>query len=338
MAKMSDFTLAHQDEFPHQPDGNSNFNESVFVNGYDHTHKMGGWMRIGNRANEGHAEMQVCLYLPGNRIACNFQRPKITDNKQFAAGGLKYDVVEPFKKVNMSYEGELLILNDPNMLRIGGDVFSNAPRVKGSLHWENVAISPIHGGIPLREDVIPLYGRNFSLNHFNQHTKVTGKIVVGDESWEFKNGWGWRDHSWGPRYWQNIFFHRLFMINFSDGRGAMLLKITDPDGKARRVGCLLADGDYEDILDMDLVTHEWTSDKDPISYTITARTPKRTAVIKGRIVTGAPLRNRRKVDDKTLIQRIFEASTEFEWDGVKGFGQSEYIERIENDKLVGYPL
>lgn len=338
MAKMTDFTLAHQDEFPHQPDGNSNFNESVFTNGYDHTKKVGGWMRLGNRANEGHAELQVCLYLPGNRVACQFQRPKITDNKVFSAGGLSYDIIEPFKKVKMEYEGEILLLNEPDKLREGGKVFEEAPRVKGFVSWEQTAISPIHGGIPTSEKVIPMYGRNFSLNHFNQHTKVVGKISVGDESWEIDNGWGWRDHSWGPRYWQNIFFHRLFMINFPDGRAAMLLKITDPEGTPRRVGCLLVDGKYEDILDMDIITTEWSDKMEPVTYTLSVRTPSHTAVIKGKIITGAPLRNRRKVDDTILTQRIFEAFTEFEWDGVKGYGQSEYIERIVDGKLVGYPL
>jgi hypothetical protein len=51
------------------------------------------------------------------------------------------------------------------------------------------------------------------------------------------------------------------------------------------------------------------------------------------------LRNRRKLDEKTtLVSRIFEAFTRFEWDGVVGYGQSEYIERIEDGRLVGYPL
>jgi hypothetical protein len=237
----------------------------------------------------------------------------------------------------MSYEGELLLLDSPDMLRAGGNVFANAPTVQGMVKWDHDAISPIHGGIPVSDAVEPFYGRTFSLAHFNQHTRAKGVIRVGTEEWKI-DGWGWRDHSWGPRYWQNIFIERLFMVNFPDGRGAMLLKITDPSGRARRMGCLLADGDYEDITDMEFVTHEWNEHKDPVRYSVTARTPSRSAVIRAEIITGAPLRNRRKEGEKILISRIFEAFTRFEWDGVVGYGQTEYIERIEDGRLVGYPL
>jgi len=335
---VKDFHLAPTDEYPHKPDASPNFNESVFVNSYDHAQKVGGWMRLGNRANEGHAEMQVCLYLPGNRIACQFQRPKITSNDTFAAGGLKYDVVAPLQRIDMAYDGELLLLDHPDQLRDAENVFKTAPRVQGAVRWQHDAISPVHGGIPTSDTVEPMYGRNFSLAHFNQHTRMTGSIRVGAEEWQMA-GWGWRDHSWGPRYWQNIYFHRLFMINFPDGRGAMLLKITDPAGRARRLGCLLVEGVYEDILDLDVVTTEWNQHQEPVRFVLTARTAQRTAVIKGEIITGAPLRNRRKIDAATtLTSRIFEAFTRFEWDGVEGYGQSEYIERIENGRLVGYPL
>ena len=71
-----------------------------------------------------------------------------------------------------------------------------------------------------------MYGFNFSLGHFNQHTSVRGEIEVGDERFPIDGG-GWRDHSWGPRLWQNIYFYRLFLANLGEGRGFMLLKITN---------------------------------------------------------------------------------------------------------------
>ncbi len=333
---MKDFHLEPRDEYPHKPDTSINFNESVFVNAYDPARRVGGWMRLGNRANEGHAEMQVCIYLPGNRIACQFQRPEIASHENFAAGGLEYEVVEPFKRIKMSYEGELLLLDSPDMLRDAENVFKNAPKVRGAVTWDHTGISPMHGGMPTSDKVEPLYGRNFSLAHFNQHTRAVGTIRVGDEEWKL-DGWGWRDHSWGPRYWQNIYFHRLFMINFPDGRGAMLLKITDPAGRTRRLGVLLVAGEYEEVVDMD-VTTDWTEQQEPRVSTIIVRTAKRSAIITGRIITGAPLRNRRKMDEKVLVSRIFEAFSEFTWDGVVGYGQTEYIERVDDGRLVGYPL
>ena len=36
--------------------------------------------------------------------------------------------------------------------------------------------------------------------------------------------------------------------------------------------------------------------------------------------------------------RIAEGFTRFTWNGETGYGMTEYIERIEDGKLVGFPL
>src|ERR1700688_2159114 len=120
---MSGFRIDAEDEFTHPPDDAVNFNESVYTNAADASIPIGGWMRLGNRVNEGYAEMSVCLYLPDGRIACQFQRPSITNNDRFDAGGLSYAVIEPLKKVSMTFAGELLVLDDPNLLRDPDQMF-----------------------------------------------------------------------------------------------------------------------------------------------------------------------------------------------------------------------
>jgi len=332
---MGDYIIKPADEFMHAPDDSSNFNESVYVNFTDPA-GIAGWMRLGNRANEGYAELSVCLYLPDGRIACQFRRPKIADNSRFDAGGLSYRVQEPFRRVGMDYRGELMLVEDPGALREPAGLFETAPRAEAEIRLDYTATSPIHGGVPARPEVEPYYGRDFSLGHFNQHLTVTGSVRIGDQEWQIA-GAGWRDHSWGPRYWQNIYFHRLFMANFADGGGLMLLKITDPAGRARRLGVVLAEGAYEEVLDFDLVT-DWTEDQDPKSYRLTVRTAKRSQQVTGEIIRLAPLRNRRKVDGTVLVSRIAESYTRFTRDGVEGWGMTEYIERVEDGRLVGWPL
>ena len=145
---MSDFRLEPSDEYTHQPDAASNFNESVYCNAFDQATGVGGWMRLGNRVNEGYAELSVCLYLPDGRIACQFQRPPISRNDRFAAGGLSYDVIEPFKRLRMTYDGGLLLLDDPELLRQPDHLFQNAQRLPGVVRFEQEAASPIHGGEP----------------------------------------------------------------------------------------------------------------------------------------------------------------------------------------------
>ena len=293
-------------------------------------------MRLGNRVNEGHAELSVCLYLPGGRIACSFRRPTISANDAFDAGGLSYSVIEPFRSVEIRYDGELFVVDDPEALRDPQALFARGADARGRVRLTFVAESPVHGGAPTHDGVQTMYGRDFSFGHFNQHGRVTGEIAVGGETFPI-DGRGWRDHSWGPRYWQAIYYYRLFIANFANGDAFMLLKITDRSGHARRVGVLLVEGRYEEITDLDIIT-DWTERQDPRRVRLGVRTAERKAVITAEILTLAPLRNRRRADGETLVSRIAEGHSRFDWDGRSGFGMTEYIERIEDGKLAGYPL
>ena len=335
--------LEPRDEFPHQPDDAPTFNESVYVNGFDPAQRIGGWLRLGNRVNEGSAELSVCLYLPDGRVACQFKRPAITDGTSNTigwaetAGGLTYEVSAPFERLDIAYDGELLLLDAPSALRDPKTMFKSAPRVEGGVTWSVRAVSPAHGGEPTSPEGAAqmLYGDRFSRGHFNQHVGVVGTMRVGNETWNL-DAFGWRDHSWGPRVWQAIWAYRLFLGNCGPDRGFMLLKNMRPAAGARRMGVLQWDGQYEDIVDLDVVT-TWSDEMDPVSATITAVTKARTEVIEARVLTLAPLRNRRTEDGVTLESRVAEGFTEFRWRDRVGYGMSEYIERVEEGRPVGYP-
>jgi hypothetical protein len=330
--------LEADDEFPHSPDDSENFNESVYANCFDPSLRMGGWMRLGNRVNEGYAELSVCLYLPDGRVACQFARPPISHNYAFDAGGLQYVVSEPFRRQQMVYEGEVLVLEDPSLLRDPKRMFETAPRAASSVSFDIGGISPMHGGEPTapEHNRLMYYGPEFSRGHFNQHTAVRGSIQVGDQSWQL-DGFGWRDHSWGPRYWQVIWAYRLFIATLTEDRALMLLKNMYPDGSSRRLGVLMFDGAYEEVTDLDLHT-VWSPEQDPVAVTLGVRTAARKATIEGRVLTMAPLRNRRRAGEEVLVSRVAEGFTEFTWDGRTGYGMIEYIERVEDGGAVGYPL
>lgn len=332
--------LEAADEYPHAVDDLVNFNESVYASGWQADSKMGGWMRLGNRVNEGYAELSVCLYLPDGRVACQFQRPEITTNDGFDAGGLRYGVNEPFKSLEMEYEGELLVLDDPEDLRDPKRMFDTAPRAEGHVRFDIRGVSPVHGGEPRtpEQERLMYYGPRFSRGHFNQHTGVRGEIRVGAEVFPLDDAYGWRDHSWGPRYWQEIWAYRLLIANFGPDRGFMLLKNIYPDGTSRRLGVLQIDGEYHEVTDLDLHT-EWSEEQDPVATKIGVRTAAGTAVIEGRTLTLAPLRNRRRTTEgELLVSRVAEAFTEYTWDGQVGYGIAEYIERVEDGVAVGFPL
>lgn len=49
--------LEPQDEYMHELGPEPNFNESMYFNVYDPKSQVGGFFRLGNRANEGTGEM-----------------------------------------------------------------------------------------------------------------------------------------------------------------------------------------------------------------------------------------------------------------------------------------
>ena len=334
---MAEYQICEQDEFNHPPSSDSNFNESVYVNGIDHTSASGFWMRLGNRVNEGYAELQLCYYLPDGRLVCQFQKPEIGANDSFSAGGMSYSVNEPLRAVSMAYEGEALILDDPNLLRDPKRLFTEATKLPLSIDATLECSSPVYGGAPIDDEQITMYGRDFSLGHFFQHMRTQATISLAGEHYAI-DGFGWRDHSWGPRYWTNINFYRLFIVNFDNGDGFTMLKITDRGGHTRRVGVMSIGGELEQILDVDLIT-DWDQYKDPKQIKLCMRTPGRAAVMHGEVLTLAPLRNRRKLDDGTALEtRIAEGFTKWSWGEMTGYGLSEYIERVEDGMPIGYPV
>ena len=84
-----------KDEYTHEPEAAINFNESAYYNIYDGEQKVGGWFRIGNRVNEGYAEVSICLYFPDGTAGFMFQKASITTNDAFDAGGARFDIIEP---------------------------------------------------------------------------------------------------------------------------------------------------------------------------------------------------------------------------------------------------
>ena len=332
---MHQMRLEAQDEYPHAPGPELNFNESMYFNVFDPQRRVGGFFRIGNRVNEGHAEMTVCLYLPDGSVGFMYRRPELAANDRFEAGGLAFAVREPLRTFSLRYSGKVVRLRDPRALEDPAAAFKNCPQEPCEVALEYRGVSPLHGGEPLADDVQTMYGRSFSLGHFNQHMAATGTLHVGGERWPIA-GWGWRDHSWGPRYWQNIAWYRLLLANFDEDFGFMLLKITDPDRTTRRVGVILRDGAYEALEDLDLFT-EWSEDGYHQRIRCNARTAQGLYEITGNVRTLAPLRNRRSIEGRTLHTRIAEGLTEWHCRGRTGWGLAEYLDQLVDDRPAGVP-
>ena len=329
------------DEYNHTPEPVSNFNESAYYNIYDAKQKVGGWFRIGNRVNEGHAEVSVCLYLPDGRIGFMFHRAEISSNEFHKAGGAEFKIIEPHKREQVSYSGKLLVLDNPNEMIDPGKAFKNNPILECEVSLDYLGLSPMYGGEHLNADGSPIeldQKTAMARAHFEQHVSASGSIRVGDEVWQI-DGLGLRDHSWGPRYWQNIYWYRWLPISLGPDFGAMIMTMGMRDGSFDCGGMVFTEGRYDLIVDA-RVDSRWDENYYQTGMTAWCKTERGEEFeITGEVVSLIPLRNRRTTDDGTLLStRITEAMTEYRCNGKVGYGLSEYLDQIENDLPVGLSI
>ncbi len=331
------FVLEPSDEYCHKPDDASNYNESMYFNVFDPLRKVGGWFRLGNRVNEGYAEMSTCIYLPDGRVAFMYGRPKIEDNRKMNAGGLRFEVVEPFEKLRVVYEGKTCHLERPLEMANPSKAFKSNPILPCSVELDYRGVAPMYGGRPVLADgsEIPIDPeKSFAKAHYEQHVAAAGSIAIGDESWTI-DGFGLRDKSWGPRYWQAVSWYRWLPMSFGPDFAMMISIIGREDGNPRRSGMVLRDGEYVTIRDA-RIESEWDENWYQTKLRAWAKTDEREHHVEGRVLSMIPLRNRRKTPQGSmLVTRITEGMTEYTCDGKTGYGLSEYLDQIVDDKPIG---
>src|SRR3954454_22554195 len=78
----------------------------------------------------------------------------------------------------------------------------------------------------------------FARGHTEQLMRSVGTVRVGDETFEIKDGLGLREHSWGPRYWQAIWWYRWLTVNLGPDLGFATTVSGDEEGHRRVSGYL----------------------------------------------------------------------------------------------------
>ncbi len=268
--------------------------------------------------------------------SCSTGRESTTID-ELNAGGMRVQVVEPFKRLRLTYDGKILLLTNPLEMAHPSRAFKNNPLVDAKIDLDYRAVAPMYGGRPVQQDGsdVPVDPeKSFAKAHYEQHIAGSGSFEIGGQRWEI-DGFGLRDKSWGPRYWQNISWYRWLPMNFGADFAVMISLIGSADGQVRRSGMVLRNGEYVMIRDA-RIESEWDENWYQTKLRAWAKTDEREYVIEGRVTSMIPLRNRRKREDGTeLVTRITEGMTEYSCDGKTGYGLSEYLDQIVDGKPLG---
>lgn len=321
--------LEPKDEYLHPLEEAPTFQESMYFNAYDPSTRVGAFVRLGNRPNEGHAEMTVCLYLPDGRVAFMFKRPPIEGHEALDAGGMRIEVQEPFEHLTATYGGSVVVLEDPLEMADPRAAFTGNPRQRAEVDLTFTRVSDMVGGEPEERHERP--GEEFARGHYEQLHAATGSVQVGDERWAL-DGFGLRDHSWGPRTWQAPWYYRWLTGNAGRDFGFMASRIARQDGDGIRGGFVWEDGRLH-LCDHSEVSTDWT-DEGHYHRAVQARlrSGEREWAIEGEVLNLIPLRNRRE----GRVTRISEGLTRWTVDGERtGYGLSEYLDQMVDGIPVG---
>ena len=312
--------LKPEDDYTHELGPESNFNESVYFNFFDPSQNRGGFVRIGNRANEGYAEMTVIVWNPDGSAYFTYAKPEITHNDAWDAGGLSIEIEEPTERVRTRFSGKVLVLEDPRAMQDPSRAFKESPKEELRIDLLHKAVGPFYGHVGDPDD-----GNQFARAHTEQHMRVSGELKLGSAAAQPFSGHGIRDHSWGPRYWQATPSYRWITGNFGDDLGMVIS--TNGEGEG---GGLFQEGDAI----VRVVKAKIETDYEPGTRFHRALRADleledgRQRKLEGKVMGFIPLRNRRSGSNT----HIGEGMTQYTLDGERvGYGLSEYLDQPKED-------
>lgn len=328
------YKLIDQDEYTHEVGQESNWNESRYIDFWDAQQRVGGWFRIGNRVNEGHAEMTAAINLPDGRAAFMFGRPTI-DSNGLSAAGLTWEVEDPWKIRHVSYEGEMIIMDDPWTLTDPKKAFAQSPRQKASIKLATYGegLESVMGKDQDHIDLIFLPGQ--AAYHYQALIRTEGTVTVGDQTWTV-TGRGCMDHSWGPRNWHAKIYLRWLIASFDDDNGFMLVRAVGPNKKTRS-GFVWDEGKFYIVDDFKMENEyagapHYELKKSSVTITSGDRQWQATATPQAWL----PVRHRQPgADGKPALLRIAKSPTEWvDSEGRKGQGMMEYHDLMVDGKPI----
>lgn len=304
-----------EDDYTHPLGPEDNFNESVYFNFFDRDHGRGGFIRMGNRANEGYAEMTVIVFNSDGSAFFNYKKPEIDNNDGWDAGGAKIEVIVPGEQIRTSYVGSALHMANPRDMQDPGKAFKSNPFSKINLDLTHYGVGPMFGHVGEPGD-----GNDFARAHYEHHMRVEGSLQIEGEQEITFSGHGLRDHSWGPRFWQSIRSYRWITGNYGDDLGMVLSVVGD-----RKGGMFHKEGEFLQVKEINLATEyeAGTSFHKKLTADVTLENGDEHQVV-GRVKGFIPLRNRRSEQ----VTYIGEGMTEYTLDGERvGYGLSEYLDQ-----------
>jgi hypothetical protein len=330
MEPSKDFFLAEQPEDPQ-------FRESAsfWVSDYE---GLIGLPRVGIEAvSESWAErgLQLNLGFPDGRTAIvrglGEGRSPLDDDgicRTFAAGGLAFKCVEPFKTLTMTYDGTALDTRAEALAK--GDYSGQHLPLEVEVELTCAAPPWISGS--LTEESAELFNDGFAgafiSPRYEQLCTARGTVRLGSEDWTFE-GTGLRIHRQGLRDVGGFWGHCWPSALFPSGKAFGALAFPERPGEPTYNEAFVYDGDR--MIAATLVDAPWLRRLQPNGedVSLTLRTADGDVHIEGETVLSACMPG----GSQEFAPALQQAGVRYRWDGEDAFGMME--RSIPLDQLEG---
>jgi hypothetical protein len=200
------------------------WNETFFFSTWSPATETGIFIHTGaDAADPGLFYAQLIVYLPGGELVVEriWDRP---EPPELHVGPFSIITVEPLRRWRLRYDGAGERTTSD---RAGKQPVGAGLSVPLHVDVEFVAAGPIWDMFKAND--IP--HTDWSGMHHEQNTRATGTITVADKTFEI-DGYGFRDHSTGPRDFSNIGGDRFWgFVSPTTGRGFQGLKVWKRSGE-----------------------------------------------------------------------------------------------------------
>jgi hypothetical protein len=202
--------------------------------------------------------------------------------------------------------------------------FADNPLRAVSLDLQHTAVGPMYGSSHDESESAQSGEQQFAKAHYEQHMHVAGTIEIEGERFDV-DGFGLRDHSWGPRYWQALQSYEWLTMNFGADFGAMVSVVRRSETDVRTAGVIVR-GDDVDVIEEAAIIIDYESGgvyHRALRAAVRTRSGERLE-IDGTVKSFIPLRNRRA----GRTTHVGEGMTEWRCGDRVGYGLSELLRQV----------
>ena len=306
------------------------WNESYYFVFFSKEDNLGGMSRIGFKPNKEEGMTFFFLFLPDGSVAGYHQEVRIKEyTKGIHIKGMSHNYNSD-GTWNYQFKGNMIFVQDPLDLpkvRDHPKLIMKAQQVIMDLKFNSIN-KPYEYSEFMSPESLEI-GKKSGDKHWEQIGKISGKIKLGEQNFNFKNVIGQRDHTYGVRDWTGVGNWFYYVVWFNENLAINPAAIITDDGRLSTGGFIFKNGENIPLKAIKIIDKKFQNDGIlPISSEIELIDDYgEKHNLKARVGPIIPVPFNDEQGNKSILVQSFGT---FELDSIsEGYGSFETLRRIK---------